>query len=72
MDPLPATREERVLLLQTDPSEYIRRMGAVEIDRLLKGLARTDGLTPEERTEIRQERYNVPLQYLPERYRRDH
>jgi len=69
---LPADRQERLALLLEDSTEYIRRMGSTEVDRLLKGLSKTQGLSDEEAKEIRNESYNVDPRFLPIHLREDH
>jgi len=64
---LPETRAGRSRLLRRNSSEYIRRMGRPEIDRLLLSLSKTLGLTYEETIMERDELYNIDWVYVPDR-----
>ena len=69
---LPKSKAARVRLVLKDSKRFVRRMGSEDVDRLLFSLSKTDGLSTNELAELKQTRYNVPLQYLPEHLRRDH
>ena len=55
-----------------DSSEFISRMGSEDVDRLLMSLSKTEGLDRSDLDELKQESYNVPLEYLPAYLREDH
>ena len=69
---LPSDRMVRAWLAVFDSGEYLSRMGSEDVDRLLKSLSKTEGLVQADLDELKQERYNVPLDYLPDHLRRDH
>lgn len=47
-------------------------MGSEDVDRLLMSLSKTEGLKLADLDELKQENYNVPLEYLPDYLREDH
>jgi len=55
--PLPEDRQERAKLLLNNSTEYIRRMGSFEIQKLVKALHATMGLTPDDVKEVEEEYY---------------
>lgn len=67
---LPPTRKGRSGLLRRNSSEYIRRMGRSELDRLLLALSRTRGLS-EGDVECLDgvEWFNVDWVYVPDRFK---
>lgn len=67
VEPLPEDRAERVKILQRDSSEYIARMGRVQIDRLLLSLSKTKGLSVAERRQMLEDKYNVGWEFVPDR-----
>ena len=69
---LPSKRQDRAWLAVFDSSEFISRMGSEDVDRLLMSLSKTEGLDQADLDELKQERFNVPLDYLPIHLRRDH
>ena len=69
---LPSKRQDRAWLAVFDSSEFISRMGSEDVDRLLMSLSKTEGLSQADLDELKQERFNVPLDYLPIHLRRDH
>ena len=69
---LPSKRQDRAWLIVFDSGEYISRMGSVDVDRLLMSLSKTDGLSRGDVAELKQEKYNVALGYLPDHLREDH
>ena len=69
---LPANRQDRAWLAVFDSSEFISRMGSEDADRLLMSLSKTEGLGQADLDELKQERFNVPLEYLPAYLREDH
>ena len=50
-EPLPSNRKLRLVLIEKDSVEFCRRMGELEIQRLLRALTHTVGLTPQEVSE---------------------
>ena len=69
---LPNDRNVRAWLAVFDSSEFISRMGSEDVDRLLMSLSKTEGLDRADLDELKQERFNVPLEYLPDYLREDH
>ena len=69
---LPKKRQDRAWLALFDSGEYISRMGSEDVDRLLMSLSKTEGLDQSDLDELKQENYNVPLEYLPVYLREDH
>lgn len=69
---LPSKRQDRAWLALFDSSEFISRMGSEDVDRLLMSLSKTDGLSQSDLDVLKQERYNVPLEFLPDYLREDH
>lgn len=65
MEPLPKSRAARAKLIKEDSKGFVRRMGRVEIDRLILSLSKTKGLTDAEKREIWERRYNVDPKFVP-------
>ena len=61
---LPVGREARARLAMKDSVGYVRRMGSTDVDRLLLSLSKIPGLSQEEVDVLRQEKVNVPLEYI--------
>ena len=61
---MPPTQAERVRLLQTDSTAYIRSMGSTEIDKLLLALSATRGLSDADVSALTDDLYNVPIEYV--------
>ena len=69
---LPSSRRERLGLVLEDSLEYVRRMGSVDVDRLLLSLSKTDGLSVDEIREGRAARWNVAPEFVPDYLEKDH
>ena len=64
---LPKTRKGRSSLLLRSSTQYIRRMGRSDIDKLLLSLSKTQGLDLADVYELQDELYNVDWEYVPDR-----
>ena len=62
---MPKTRKGRSSLLLRNSSDYIRRMGKVDIDKLMLSLSKTQGLSSEDTATERDALYNVEWKFLP-------
>lgn len=68
--PEPGSKARRRLVhrIKRNPRRYvnkrIREMDLTDADKLLKSLAKTNGLSPEEQRELRQTLFNVDLRYI--------
>lgn len=67
---LPDDREERLELLRTDSTAYIRRMGRFELLKVVEGLMRSGPLSEHDVDELLDERYPIVApEFIPDEWR---